>query len=1022
MTCGRKHRANCPTASSQVDPAEVDARPRCRNLQCQAKLLGDGTCPHGCSQEIGAPQPQVPAGGWSRCPRCQGLVQGAACENPLCAARWREPQPGEEPGPENGWRWQPPARSPGAAVRKKHGIPTNALVIVSDPWDTGDVVLTWYDPQKRGMFGAAQEDSPANAEEQRQIRRLTAECGASGFVELDPTEWREAHPVVVNPLVAAPGVGRGRVLESEAELEQTPPPNRSAQRQVTFVKKARDWRALDGLREGAQPQREALLYTVFASADMDTPMDINLVEGGFVTEDKATTPRAFAAERLHLWGLGGQGHHPQAQHLAEQCGVQLVAGELCPMQQPAAGAGNPDYLGDYTIDGMPVAGLALELNRHLVAGFPGDTRAHGHGRDGLERVLDYDDWRHNRQNWATVEIGWVPEARTKRHAPLWGWWRAQGEDEAVATAGVVAEFFLRLGHDPQADLYYRVGDQQRKTTVGEAARAHQARPLPGTAAGPPPPLPSARIICPFCHKPQAESVCRNPLCPSRWKPPGVPAPDNGWRWARPDVPFGQTVGDDLRSKYQIPSAAAAIVCPSHSGMWEIEFYDPARRGMFSSGQLVHTDPQDYGAIEKAMQRPDRSGFVRLADDEMDRLCPQIIEPLVAAPGVNRRVVEQVEAELAARRPPAEPELPPPPVEFVRPAHWQEWDKADLARKLEREQEFLAQFGAVMDVPMQFSYEGRAERELLTPRQFAARRLGLYGIGSHRHHEHALELATRCGVTLTNEETCPVGLPMVSLQGNAEYLLDYTVDGQPIAAFGLDMNRHLMFCFPDDFRMHAHGWDVISRQRDWADDMNNRQNWVVVHVDEDVGTKRHAGINVDARRHAPADREAITREVAELLLRLGHDPEAPISYWRGENDRATMTLHEAAAGHAARSTPAGLAVTESGQRLLRQVVEPYLEWAFQHPVSGTPQATRAANQLARAARYMREALVEIGVGDERLLHDLTEFSLTARDQAEQNVTVMLATFNGLKAGVHVYLRESPQAAARYGAGLARLFCG
>lgn len=1015
MTCGDKFNRNCPTGGTKVAPAEVDGRPRCRNVNCQAVLRGDGTCPEGCAQSA----PRVPEGGWPRCPHCQGLVLGERCENPLCRAHWGEPG---VPEPENLWCWQPRAggRPKGAQLRRKYGIPPTALVTVSDPWNTGNLELAWYDPLRRGIFGPGQEDT-AEEGEARAIAALLADAGASGFVELDQEQWAERHPVVVNALVAAPGVARERVQAAEAELERREPSSATPRRKVTF-RQTREWETLKRLREGAHPRQEELFYAQFDPADLDTPLDIEAIEAGYVSLDEDTTPRAFAARRLGMWGLGGQGHHPQAQQIAEQCGVQLLAADRNPLQPPPPGKGNPEYLGDYTVDGMPLAGLALEFNRHLLVGFPGDTREHKNGWDGLGRVLDYEDYRHNRQNWVTVQIGQPPQARTRRHGTLWvnfGW--PQQQEAASAAVSEVAELFLRLGHDPQAKLYYNVGSQQVQTTVGEAARAHQSRQLagasPAPAGGKTADSPT-RVICPFCHKPQAESVCRNPLCPSRWGPPGVPRPENGWRWARPEVPFGQGVGDSLRAKYKIPPDAAVVVSPSHSGMWEIEFYDPEHSGVLTAGQLVYTDPHDHGEIASLLSHPDRTGFVTLTGDDWDRACPQIIEPLVAAPGMSRQVIEQLEAGLAA--PVAVDENEVPRAEFTTPAKWRMWDHEHLERDTEKEREFLAQFGSKLDVPMRFTRDGTPERGVLTPRQFAARRLELYGIGQHSHDERAVEIAARCGVTLTNADTCPLVPPGPT--GNPEYLFDYTVDGQPIAAFGLDMNRHQMFCWPDDFRMHSHGWWAVSSLRPWGDELLNRQNWVVVYIGGTAGTKRHNQIIVDARRHPVEQRAAITREVAELLLRAGHDPEAEVLTWRKEGETTKMTLREAAAGQMPRPTPPGLRTTEVGQRLLKQVLEPYQRWEHQRPLGGTPAAKQAANQLARAARVLREALQQIEVHDGRLLEDLTELSLGARDRAENDVTGLVADFSRLKAQAHIYLRESAAAAELYGGGFARLFGG
>lgn len=76
MTCTGKWKKNagCVGEHTKVDPAEVDGAPRCRNWHCNSPLLRDGTCPHGCPQEV------------SRCPVCHrpSLIGAAPCENSYC--------------------------------------------------------------------------------------------------------------------------------------------------------------------------------------------------------------------------------------------------------------------------------------------------------------------------------------------------------------------------------------------------------------------------------------------------------------------------------------------------------------------------------------------------------------------------------------------------------------------------------------------------------------------------------------------------------------------------------------------------------------------------------------------------------------------------------------------------------------------------------------------------------------------------------------------------------------------------
>lgn len=50
MTCGQKHKGNCPTEGSKVDSAEVAGRACCR--ECSRPLLGDGFCTAGCLQGL----------------------------------------------------------------------------------------------------------------------------------------------------------------------------------------------------------------------------------------------------------------------------------------------------------------------------------------------------------------------------------------------------------------------------------------------------------------------------------------------------------------------------------------------------------------------------------------------------------------------------------------------------------------------------------------------------------------------------------------------------------------------------------------------------------------------------------------------------------------------------------------------------------------------------------------------------------------------------------------------------------
>lgn len=484
MTCGDKFNQNCPTGGTRVEPAEVAGRPQCRNPLCRAVLRGDGTCPQGCPQ--GAPDETAPvaeaapvagkAGG--RCPRCRGVLVDGQCVNPVCASRWREPQAGEAPGPENGWRWVRPAGNvlPGDDLRAKRGIPPAALVQVEDWGDGHRYGLVWFDPARSGVLDAVQRAWVFEPYLRRKIDTWAKDPGRSGFVVIDAAEWDRAHPSTINSLLDMPGVARSAVEQAEVALLAQSRPDRSPQREVLFIKDEH-WRKLDQLNEGPRPERLARFERVFPPAQWDVPMDITIRDGDWSCTDERTTPRAFAAFRLYMWGLGGQGHHPQAQQLAEQCGLELTAGELCPMQPPLPGDGNPEYLLDYTVDGERLVGFALDLNRHVLYGLPEDTRDHHNGWDSIDRVAGHEEVRHGAQNWVTVGVRRGEGARTARHSAV-GVYFGQGNmpaAEARAQAVVVAAALVRLGHDPQAELLYEEGAGQVTTTVGALAREHRSR-------------------------------------------------------------------------------------------------------------------------------------------------------------------------------------------------------------------------------------------------------------------------------------------------------------------------------------------------------------------------------------------------------------------------------------------------------------------------------------------------------------------------------------------------------------------
>lgn len=484
MTCGDKFNKNCPTGGTRVRPEEVAGRLQCRNPLCRAVLLGDGTCPHGCPQ--GAPVAAAPVAeaapvverAGDRCPLCRSVLIDGQCPSPICSSRWREPLAGEAPGTENGWRWLRPAEDvlPGDDLRAKRGIPPTALVRVMDWGDGHRYGLEWFDPTRSGVLDAVQRDWVFEPYLRRKLDTWAKDPGRSGFVVIDDEAWDQAHPSTINPLLDMPGAARSVVEQAEATLLAQPLPDRTPQREVLFIKDE-NWRQMDKLNEGPRPERLARFERVFPPAQWDVPMDITIRDGDWRCLDAHTTPRAFAAFRLYMWGLGGQGHHPRAQQLAEQCGLELTAEELCPMQPPLPGDGNPEYLLDYTVDGQRIVAFALDLNRHVLYGIPSDTRDHHDGWDSIDRVAGHEAVRHGVQNWVTVGLGREDTERTARHASVWVYF-GQGNmpaAEAHARAVVVAEALVRLGHDPQAEVFYEEGAGQVETTVGALAREHRSR-------------------------------------------------------------------------------------------------------------------------------------------------------------------------------------------------------------------------------------------------------------------------------------------------------------------------------------------------------------------------------------------------------------------------------------------------------------------------------------------------------------------------------------------------------------------
>ncbi len=627
----------------------------------------------------------------------------------------------------------------------------------------------------------------------------------------------------------------------------------------------------------------------------------------------------------------------------------------------------------------------------------------GHGAIVRSMVWQYLDRCPRCKAWVSPRRGVCANPRCagrgKTVAPIRSWppvgvtWTTK-----AGQVGMVDGVFASpLAHVDEA------GDVARRLVVAEGAAVADRCPACGAFAGP-------------------DGTCHNPLCPDRRAPPGVPGPDNGWEWARPDeAPCGTLPGDDLRKKYEIPAGATVEVIRYPSGVYELSFYDPKRpRGVWGCEQTVFIEDCEVAAVTRLAADSARSGFVQIGEEEWRRTHPVIVNPLIAAPGVNRAELERMEAGL---KPPAGPEAVEA-VTFKEPRRWARWDWRE-DHSAAKERAFLRRFPkSQLDVPRDFTYENadgsfRWEHGVMTPRQFAADRLNLWGIAGNGHHEEARRLAERCGVTLIAEEKCPLQPPRAG-EGNPGYLFDYTVDGSPLVAWAMDLNKHHVVAWPGDERTHKKGWDHLPQLIGRDEFRHNRQNWAIVEMSWDAkGTSRHDDlmVNFPDWRDEKQARPAVAT-IAAFALRAGHDPQAAIYYEVG-GEQVQTTLQEAAAGHRARPAPPARHVTEAGRALLEAVVEPYVRWRSEAPVDGTPPARRAANELSRAARRMRRALAEVGV--DGLDSDLDGF-IGRRDEWAGNFGRMIAEFSLLKQKVHDLFRHSPRAREVFGAGFARLFIG
>jgi len=364
---------------------------------------------------------------------------------------------------------------PGDDLRKRLGIPLDATVELTVR--RYDAVIGWYDPDKWcGVFGAGQDEFLGGTDVQY-ARRLASQPGRSGFVEIDPELWAAAHPTIVNPLIEAPGVSPDKIIAIEEALDPPAPVEEKSAPALTF-EEPRSWDRLDWNSKAAHAKRERDFLKMFPENQLDVPRDFTRGSDGYHLG--VMTPRQYAVDQLSLWGIGCHKHHGEAERLADRCGVTLVAEETCPMQPPRDGKGNPEYLLDYRVDGLPIVSFGLDLNTHQLFAWPADNRDHKHGWDNMPVHIGYDEFRHNWQNWVVARMGWERESSgTKRYDDIYLDFDApRNAEDAQASVATVATFLLRAGHDGDALLYYDQDGKQVQTTVRKAATGHVARPAP----------------------------------------------------------------------------------------------------------------------------------------------------------------------------------------------------------------------------------------------------------------------------------------------------------------------------------------------------------------------------------------------------------------------------------------------------------------------------------------------------------------------------------------------------------------
>ncbi len=417
----------------------------------------------------------------AHCPDCGAFIGGdGVCHNPLCGGLLEPPG---VPRPENGWQWrrldwQKPGMLDGDDLREALGIPWKSTVTVS--WRRGDeAMLQFFDPQRPFGFLDGEQMEFVGPDDIGRLRKLVEQPGETGFVVIDNQEWDRRHPLLINPLIDAPGVSLARVERGENGLSD----------KTLIAKEAETFRVPDEwddwhYSEDRQEEKSTYFMELYGDR-LDECLDFTYESWSrhrnelFAYNDGPMTPRTFAANRLHLWGFAGQGHHGEARRLARLCGVTLVGEETCPLRSPKDGQGNSEYLFDYTVDDQEITAFAIDLNKHHVYAFPDDERNHKHGLDNMYRIIGREEARRNWHNWAIVHLG-GKEDGTQRHESLYVRFALSNleAEEARTGAQTIASLALRAGHDPSAAIYYDAGCEYVETTVRKAALGHEAQPAP----------------------------------------------------------------------------------------------------------------------------------------------------------------------------------------------------------------------------------------------------------------------------------------------------------------------------------------------------------------------------------------------------------------------------------------------------------------------------------------------------------------------------------------------------------------